>query len=104
MRGHFESDRPKTLALAAGFAVVRGTAATSATSGWLAVSILRHDVEFRSAPQGITQSSGRRFREELDHALRGVPRQSTSLKTHEKQKGLDHKQTVVIEALCLLVN
>ena len=73
-----ENDSPQSRSLAAGPLVVRKSAPADPASRWLAVSILRHDVEPGGAPQGIPQPLGGRLRGELDHALRSMPRQIAS--------------------------
>ena len=60
-------------ALAAGSGVVRGFAAAGAASRWLAVSIVRHDVEPGSPSQTVSQPLRPRFRRKPDHALHRVP-------------------------------
>ena len=49
------SIRPKSAALAAGSGVVRGSTPAGAASRWLAVSIMRHDVEPGSPPPTVSQ-------------------------------------------------
>ena len=46
-----------------------------AASRWLAVSILRHHVEPGGPPQTVSEPLQSRLRGELDHAVRGMPRQ-----------------------------
>ena len=53
--GVMSSIRPKSRTLAAGSGGVRGSAAAGAASRWLAVSIVRHDVEPGSPPQTVSQ-------------------------------------------------
>jgi hypothetical protein len=45
----------------------------SVTPRWLAVSIVRHDVNLGSPPQGISQPLGGRLRRESDHGMRCMP-------------------------------
>jgi hypothetical protein len=56
-----ESDGPKPPALAAGPDIVRESAAAGPASRWLAVSIVRHDVESGGAPQTVSEPLRGRF-------------------------------------------
>ncbi len=57
-KGLMSSIRPEIHTLAVRRGRVRASATVGAASRWLAMSIVRHDGESRSAPQGIPQSLG----------------------------------------------
>src|ERR1019366_5797662 len=75
-----ENDSPKSRSLAAGSLVVRTSAAAGPASRWLAVSIVRHDVELGDPPQTVSQPLWPRLRREPHHALHAVPCPHPSLK------------------------